>query len=135
MVMFRNKKEYTKFVFLASIIFFSLLYMKIPTEMASSQTLSSSTSFQAKDSTYKVNPSSGDIQKKTYDSIPKDHILKNLTVVSNPLTSNPTYSITNATISIKTSVLEGLSSNNMMFVNQSVVVPLENSLIGQTQRN
>jgi hypothetical protein len=133
--MFRNKKEYTKFVFLASIIFFSLLYMKIPTEMASSQTLSSSTSFQAKDSTYKVNPSSGDIQKKTYDSIPKDHILKNLTVVSNPLTSNPTYSITNATISIKTSVLEGLSSNNMMFVNQSVVVPLENSLIGQTQRN
>ena len=133
--MSRNKKEYTKLVFLVSIIFFSLLYIKIPTEMVSSQTVSSSASFQAKNSTYEVNPSSGDIQKKTYDSIPEDHVLKNLTVVSNPLTSNPTYSVINATISVKTSVLEGLNSNNIMLVNQSTIVPLDDLLIGQTQRN
>ena len=133
--MSRNKKEYTKLVFLVSIIFFSLLYIKIPTEMVSSQTLSSSTSFQAKSSTYEVNPSSGDIQKKTYDSIAEDHVLENLTVVSNPLTSNPTYSVINATISVKTSVLEGLNSNNIMLVNQSTIVPLDDLLIGQTQRN
>ena len=128
----RYKLECIGFVFLASIILFSLLYVKSTIEVAFSQTLSSSTSFPVKDSTYAAIPSLGELQKKLYESTPKDNILKNTSVISNPLSSNPTYSVTNATISIKTSILDSLDGNNVVIDNQSIIIPKENAIVGET---
>ena len=129
----RCKIECIRFVFLVSIILFSLLYVKTPIEIAFSQTSSSSTSFQVKDSSYPAIQSPGDTQKKEYESLPKDHTLKNTSVISNPLSNNPTYSVVNATISIETSVLDGMNSNKVILDNQSIIIPKENSIVGRVQ--
>jgi hypothetical protein len=128
----RYKLECIGFVFLTSIILFSLLYVKSTIEVAFSQNVSSSTSFQVKDSTSAAIPALGEIQKKEYESTPKDNILKNISVISNPLSNNPTYSVTNATISIKTSILDGLDDNNVVLDNQSIIIPKENAIVGET---
>ncbi len=127
----RFKIECIGFVFFVSIILFSLFYVKSTVEVAFSQTVSLSTSFQVKDSTYTVKPSSGDIQTKVYESTPNNHTLKNTSIILDPLLSNPTLSITNATISVKTSTLEGLDSNKMVLGNQSIIIPKENSIVGK----
>jgi len=129
----RYKIECMGFVFLASIILFSLLYVKSTIEVAFSQTLSLSTSFQVKDSTYATIPSLVEKQIKVYESTLDDHILKNTSVISNPLSSSPTYSVTNATISIKTGILDGLDSNKGVLENQSIIVPKENVIVGKIQ--
>ncbi|HYF99634.1 MAG TPA: hypothetical protein VD815_06050 [Candidatus Saccharimonadales bacterium] len=131
----RYKVEDPAFVFLVSAILISFLYATIPIETALTQNLSSSTSFQVNGSTYQVIPSLGDIQKETDESIPEAHNTNNITVVSNPLSSNPTYSVVNATISVKTSVLEGLNSNRIVLDNQTIITPMENSIVGKSQRN
>lgn len=126
----RYKIEGIGFVFLVSIILFSLIYVKSTIDIAFSQTTSLSTSFQVKDSTYVAIPSLGDIQSKVYESTPEDHILKNASVISNPLSNNPTYSITNATTSIKTGILDGLNNNKVVLDNQTIVLPQENVIVG-----
>jgi hypothetical protein len=128
----RYKLECVGFVFLASIILFSLLYVKSTIGVAFSQNVSSSTSFQVNDSTSAAIPDLGEIQKKEYESTPKDNILKNISVISNPFSNNPTYSVTNATISIKTSILDGLDGNNVVLDNQSIIIPKENAIVGKT---
>jgi hypothetical protein len=129
----RYKIERMGFVFLVSIVLFSLLFVKSTIDFAFSQTISLSTSFQAKDSTYAANLSLGDKQIKVYESTLENHILKNTSVISNPLSNNPTYSVTNATTSIKTGFLDGLDSNKMVLGNQSIIVPKENIIVGKIQ--
>ncbi|MDN5845021.1 MAG: hypothetical protein L0H53_01965 [Candidatus Nitrosocosmicus sp.] len=126
----RNKIEGIGFVFLVSIILFSLIYVKSNIDIAFSQTISLSTSAQVKDSTYVAIPSLGDRQSKVYESTLEDHILKNTSLISNPLSNNPTYSITNATTSIKTGILNGLNSNKVVLDNQTMILPQENVIVG-----
>jgi hypothetical protein len=126
----RYKIECMGFVFLVSFVLFSLLFVTSTIDFAISQTVSLSTSFQVKDSTYTANSSAGDKQIKTYESTLEDYILKNTSVISDPLSNNPTYSITNATNSIRTGVLEGLDSNKVVLGNQSIIIPKENIIVG-----
>jgi hypothetical protein len=129
----RYKIECMGFVFLVSIVLFSLLFVTSTIDFAISQTVSLSTSFQVKDSTYTANSSVGDKQIKTYESTLEDYILKNtsiISVISDPLSNNPTYSITNATNSIRTGALDGLDSNKVVLGNQSIILPKENIIVG-----
>jgi len=128
----RYKIDGIGFVFLVSIILFSLIYVKSTIDIAFSQTISLSTSFQVKDSKYVAIPSLGDRQGKEYESTLEDHILKNTSVISNPLSNNPTYSITNATTSVKTGILDGLNSNKVVLDNQTIVLPQENVIVGNS---
>ncbi len=128
----RYKIDGIGFVFLVSIILFSLIYVKSTIDIAFSQTISLSTSFQVKDSTYVAIPSLGDRQGKVYESTLEDHILKNTSVISNPLSNNPTYSITNSTTSVKTGILDGLNSNKVVLDNQTIVLPQENVIVGNS---
>ena len=127
----RYKIDGIGFVFLASIILFSLIYVKSTIDIAFSQTLSLSTSSQVKDSTYVAIPSLGDRQSILYESTLEDHILKNTSVISNPISNNPTYSVTNATTSIKTGILDGLNSNKVVLDNQTIILPQENVIVGK----
>jgi len=127
------KIECIGIVFLVSVILFSSLYVKTPIEIAFSQTSALSTSFQVEESTYHAIPSPGDTQNKNYESLPKDHTLKSTSAISNPLSYNPGYSVTNATISIERSVLDGINSNKAILDNQTIIIPKENFIVAGVQ--
>ncbi len=131
MTISRYKIEYMRFVFLASIILFSLMYVKSTMDIAFSQTISMSTSFPVENSTYVEIPSSGDKQSKVYESTLQDYVLKNTSVISDPLSNNPTYSVTNATTSIRTGILDSIDSNKVVLENQSIIIPQGNVIVGK----
>jgi len=132
MTISRYKIEYMRFVFLASIILFSLMYVKSTTDIAFSQTISMSTSFPVENSTYVEIPPSGDKQSKVYESTLQDYVLKNTSVISDPLSNNPTYSVTNATTSIRTGILDSIDSNKVVLENQSIIIPQGNVIVGKS---
>ena len=132
MTIFKHKIEYMGFVFLTFIILFSLIYVKSTIDVAFSQTISMSTSFPVENTTYVTIPSFGDKQSKTYESTLQDYNLKNTSAISDPLSNNPTYSLTNATNSIRTGILDGLDSNKLVLDNQSIIIPQGNIIVGKT---
>lgn len=91
-----------------------------------------STSFPVENTTYVTIPSFGDKQSKTYESTLQDYNLKNTSAISDPLSNNPTYSLTNATNSIRTGILDGLDSNKLVLDNQSIIIPQGNIIVGKT---
>jgi hypothetical protein len=119
-------------VFLVSIIvLFSLIFAKSNFDIAFSQTTSLSTTFKVSDSTYTAFSSQGGSQTIENGTTSKNYHMTNSSTVLNPLLNNPTYSVTNATIAIKTSTLEGLASNKPILPNQTIIIPQENLIIGQ----
>jgi hypothetical protein len=129
-----NKIDSTGLIFLVSIIIlFSLIFVKSNVDIAFSQTTSLTTTFEVNQSTYTANSSLMGNQIIENETTSKDYSISNTSTVLNPLLNNPTYSVTNATIALKTDILEGLDSNKPMLVNQTqtIIVPQENVIIGQ----
>lgn len=129
----KYKIEIMGLVFFSIIILFSLLYVETPLEIALSQTISSSNSFPVENFTFPAILYPQDIQKNEYKSLPKDHVLEDISLASNPSSSNPAYSVTNTTISVKTGVLQGTNNDKMILINQSIIIPEENSIVGVVQ--
>ncbi|HET6588536.1 MAG: hypothetical protein AB7V56_05825 [Candidatus Nitrosocosmicus sp.] len=111
------------FVFVACIILISLLFVKSPVDVGYSQSISLSKTFQVQNSSYITIPSSGEKQIQEYKFTSKDFILTNTSTVLKPITTSPNYDITNATITVKTGVLDGLKSNKLVLDNQSIILP------------
>jgi hypothetical protein len=129
-----NKIDSTGLIFLVSIIIlFSLIFVKSNIDIAFSQTTSLTTTFEVNQSTYTANSSLMGNQIIENETTSKDYSISNTSTVLNPLLNNPTYSVTNATIALKTDILEGLDSNKPTLVNQTqtIIVPQENVIIGQ----
>ncbi len=129
-----NKIDSTGLIFLVSIIIlFSLIFVKANIDIAFSQTTSLTTTFKVNQSTYTANSSLMGNQIIENETTSKDYSISNTSTVLNPLLNNPTYSVTNATIALKTDILEGLDSNKPTLVNQTqtIIVPQENVIIGQ----
>jgi hypothetical protein len=129
-----NKIDSTGLIFLVSIIIlFSLIFVKANIDIAFSQTTSLTTTFEVNQSTYTANSSLMGNQIIENETTSKDYSISNTSTVLNPLSNNPTYSVTNATIALKTDILEGLDSNKPTLVNktQTIIVPQENVIIGQ----
>jgi hypothetical protein len=129
-----NKIDSTGLIFLVSIIIlFSLIFVKSNIDIAFSQTTSLTTTFKVNQSTYTANSSLMGNQIIENETTSKDYSISNTSTVLNPLLNNPTYSVTNATIALKTDILEGLDSNKPTLVNQTqtIIVPQENVIIGQ----
>ena len=129
-----NKIDSAGLVFLVSIIIlFSLIFVKSNIDIVFSQTTSLATTFEVNESTYTVNSTLGGNQIIENETTSKDYHITNISTVLNPLLNNPTYSVTNATVTVKTNVLEGLDSNKPKLVNQTrtVIVPQENVIIGR----
>ncbi|TVP39468.1 hypothetical protein [Candidatus Nitrosocosmicus arcticus] len=134
MANFGNKIDSTGLVFLVSIIIlFSLIFVKSNTDIAFSQTTSLATTFEVNESTYTANSSLRGNQIIENETTSKDYDITNTSTVLNPLLNNPTYSVTNATVTLKTDILEGLDSNKPTLVNQTqtIIAPQENVIIGQ----
>ena len=134
MANFGNKIDSTGLVFLVSIIIlFSLIFVKSNVDIAFSQTTPLTTTFEVNESTYTANSSLTENQIMENETTPKDYYITNTSTVLNPLLNNPTYSVTNATVTLKTDVLEGLDSNKPTLINQTrtVIAPQENVIIGQ----
>ena len=108
------------------------MYVKSTMDIAFSQTISMSTSFPVENSTYVEIPSSGDKQSKVYESTLQDYVLKNTSAISDPLSNNPTYSVTNATTSIRTGILDSIDSNKVVLENQSIIIPQGNVIVGKS---
>jgi hypothetical protein len=129
-----NKIDSTGLIFLVSIIIlFSLIFVKSNIDIAFSQTTSLTTTFEVNQSTYTANSSLMGNQIIENETTSKDYSISNTSTVLNPLLNNPTYSVTNATIALKTDILEGLDSNKPTLVNQTqtIIIPQENVIIGQ----
>ena len=119
-------------VFLVSIIIlFSLIFVKSNFDTAFSQTTSLTTTYKVHESTYTALSSQGARQDIENGSTSKNYQITNTSAVLNPLLNNPTYSVTNATIAIKTGTLEGFDSNKPTLPNQTIIIPQENLIIGQ----
>lgn len=132
MTAYRNKIDSTRLVFLVSImILFSMMFMKSYTDTALSQTTSLATTFEVNETTYTANTSLGGNQILENETTSKEYYITNTSTVLNPLSNNPTYSVTNATITVKTDVLEGLGSNKSILVNQTIILPQEGIIVGQ----
>jgi hypothetical protein len=132
MTAYRNKIDSTRLVFLVSImILFSMMFMKFYTDTALSQTTSLATTFEVNETTYTANTSLGGNQILENETTSKEYYITNTSTVLNPLSNNPTYSVTNATITVKTDVLEGLGSNKSILVNQTIILPQEGIIVGQ----
>lgn len=134
MANFGNKIDSTGLVFLVSIIIlFSLIFVKSNIGIAFSQTTSLTTTFEVNESTYTANSSLRGNQIIENETTSKDYYITNTSTVLNPLLNNPTYSVTNATVTLKTDILEGLDSNKPTLVNQTrtIIAPQENVIIGQ----
>ena len=134
MANFGNKIDSTGLVFLVSIIIlFSLIFVKSNVDIAFSQTTPLTTTFEVNESTYTANSSLTENQIIENETTPKDYYITNTSTVLNPLLNNPTYSVTNATVTLKTDILEGLDSNKPTLINQTrtVIAPQENVIIGQ----
>jgi len=129
-----NKIDSTGLVFLVSIIIlFSLIFVKSNIDIAFSQTTALATTFEVNESTYTANSSLRGNQIIENETTSKDYYITNTSALLNPLSNNPTYSVTNATIAVKTDILEGLDSNKPTFVSQTqtIILPQENVIIGQ----
>ena len=129
-----NKIDSTGLVLLVSIIIlFSLIFLKSNIDIAFSQTTSLTTTFEVNESTYTANSSLMGNQIIENETTSKDYYISNTSTVLNPLLNNPTYSVTNATVTVNTDNLEGLDSNKPTLVNQTqtIIVPQENLIIGQ----
>ena len=134
MANFGNKIDSKGLVFLVSIIIlFSLIFVKSDIDIAFSQTTSLTTTFEVNESTYTANSSLRGNQIIENETTSKDYYITNTSTVLNPLLNNPTYSVTNATVTLKTDILEGLDSNKPTLVNQTqtIIAPQENVIIGQ----
>lgn len=132
MTAYRNKIDSTRLVFLVSImILFSMMFMKFYTDTALSQTTSLATTFEVNETTYTANTSLGGNQILENETTSKEYYITNTSTVLNPLSNNPTYSVTNATITVKTDVLQGLGSNKSILVNQTIILPQEGIIVGQ----
>ena len=134
MANFGNKIEYNGLVFLVSIIILiSSIFVKSDIDIAFSQTTSLTTTFEVNESTYTANSSLRGNQIIENETTSKDYYITNISTVLNPLLNNPTYSVTNATVTLKTDILEGLDSNKPTLVNQTqtIITPQENVIIGQ----
>lgn len=130
----RYKIDYIGSVFLISIIILSsMMFVKFNTDMVFSQTRSLVTTFEVNESTYTANSSLKGNQVIENGTTSKDFDIPNTSAILNPLSHNPTYSVTNATITVKTDTLEGMNSNKPTFVNQTqtIILPQENVIIGQ----
>jgi hypothetical protein len=128
-----NKIDSTGLIFLVSIIIlFSLIFVKSNIDIAFSQTTSLTTTFEVNQSTYTANSSLMGNQIIENGTTSKDYYITNSSTVLNPLLNNPTYSVTNATITVNTDILEGLDSNKPTLVNltQTVILPQETVNIG-----
>lgn len=101
--------------------------------VAFSQTKSLVTTFEVNDSTYTANSSMKGNQIIEIGSISKDYDTTSTSDTLNSSSYNPTYSVTNATIAVKTDTLEGVDSNKLTFVNQTetIILPQENVIIGK----
>ena len=130
----KSKMDSMGLVFLMStVILFSIMFVQNNIDIAISQTTSLATTFEVNESTYITNSSLMGNQIIENGSTFKDYSLTNTSAISNPLSNNPTYSVTNATIAVKTDILEGLDSNKPTLVNQTqtIIVPQEIVIIGQ----
>jgi hypothetical protein len=128
-----NKIDSTGLVFLVSmIILFSLIFVKSDIGIAFSQTTSSVTTFEVNESTHTANSSLMGNQIIENETTSKDYYITNTSTVLNPLLNNPTYSVTNATITVNTDILEGLDSNKPTLINQTqtIILPQETVNIG-----
>ena len=128
-----NKIDSMGLVFLVSmIILFSLIFVKSDIGIAFSQTTSLTTTFEVNESTHTANSSLMGNQIIENETTSKDYYITNSSTVLNPLLNNPTYSVTNATITVNTDILEGLDSNKPTLVNQTqtVILPQETVNIG-----
>lgn len=108
-----------------------MMFMKSYTDTALSQTTSLATTFEVNETTYTANTSLGGNQILENETTSKEYYITNTSTVLNPLSNNPTYSVTNATITVKTDVLEGLGSNKSILVNQTIILPQEGIIVGQ----
>lgn len=129
-----NKIDSAGLVFLVYIIIlFSLIFVNSSVGLAFSQTTSLTTTYKVNESTYTANSSLMGNQIIENETASKDYYITNTSTVLDPLLNNPTYSVTNATIAVKTDILEGLDSNKPTLVNQTqtIIVPQENVIIGQ----
>ncbi len=128
-----NKIDSMGLVFLVStIILFSWIFVKSDIGIAFSQTTSLTTTFEVNESTYTANSSLSGNQIIENETTSKDYYITNTSTVLNPLLNNPTYSVTNATITVNTDILEGLDSNKPTSVNQTqtIILPQETVNIG-----
>jgi hypothetical protein len=128
-----NKIDSMGLVFLVSmIILFSLIFVKSDIGIVFSQTTSLATTFEVNESTHTANSSLMGNQIIENGTTSKDYYITNSSTVLNPLLNNPTYSVTNATITVNTDILEGLDSNKPTLVNltQTVILPQETVNIG-----
>jgi hypothetical protein len=116
------------------IILSSVMIIESNIDIAYSQTKSLVTSFEVNDSVYTANSSSiqgnqiieNGTTSKTYDTTTASATL-------NSSSHNPTYSVTNASIAVRTDTLDGANSNKPIFVNQTqtIILPQEDVLIGK----
>jgi hypothetical protein len=128
-----NKIDSMGLVFLVSmIILFSLIFVKSDIGIVFSQTTSLATTFEVNESTHTANSSLMGNQIIENETTSKDYYITNTSTVLNPLLNNPTYSVTNATITVNTDILEGLDTNKPTLVNQTqtVILPQETVNIG-----
>ena len=129
----KSKMDSMGLVFLMStVILFSIMFVQNNIDIAISQTTSLATTFEVNESTYITNSSLMGNQIIENGSTFKDYSLTNTSAISNPLSNNPTYSVTNATIAVKTDILKGeVDDREPILVNQTTVLPKEGVIIGQ----
>lgn len=130
----RNKIDCIRSVFPISIIILSaMIFVNHNIDMAYSQSKSLVTSYDVKEFTHSANSSLSGSQIIENGTLSKDYHITNTSAISDSLSHNPTYSVTNATIAVKTGTLEGLSSNKPTFVNQTqtIILPQESVIMGR----
>lgn len=126
--------DYVGSIFLISLIILSsMILVKSNIDVAFSQTQPVVTTFKVNESTYTANSSMKGNQIVLNGTISKEFDITSTSNTLNSSSHNPTYSVTNATIAVKTGTLEGLESNKLTFVNQTQIIisPQENVIIGK----
>lgn len=120
-----------RLVFLVFFVFVTLTLPKPFVDTSLAQTVSLSKTFQAIEATYTTNSTLGANQFSENESVVKDYPVMNNSFAPNPITNNPTYSVTNATTSVKIGTVEGDDSNKAALRNQSITLPNIGVLTGQ----
>lgn len=125
------KMDSMRLVLLGFLVLGTLTFLKPQIDIGFAQTVSLSKTFQAIDSSYTTDPALVGNQIEENESIVNDYSIKNISLVHNPISNNPTYSVTNATTSVKVGTLEGVDSNKATLSNQSVISPDQQVITGQ----
>jgi hypothetical protein len=120
-----------KFYLLLMILLNSMLLLTTNNDIVHSQKVNLPKSYNLQNSTTFSSPSVNAGEPKIYTAKPESYCARTSSSQSIQLTSNPSYTITNATTTLKEKLIDGSHEVNPVLINQTVVMPLEKTIRGK----